>query len=64
MLKITVDRNGVVTTAVYERKGSTIVDQGVINEAIRSVKGKKLFNTSSDAPETQTGTLTINYTLK
>ncbi|HAE13891.1 MAG: hypothetical protein H6548_05685 [Chitinophagales bacterium] len=64
VLKITVDRNGVVTTAVYERKGSTIVDQGVINEAIRSVKGKKLFNTSSDAPETQTGTLTINYTLK
>lgn len=64
VLKITVNRDGVVTNATYERKGSTIVDQAVINDAIRSVKGKKLFNVKSDAPATQEGTLTINYTLK
>jgi colicin import membrane protein len=64
VLKITVNRNGIVTSASYERKGSTIVDSGVINEAIRSVKGKKLFNSDSDAPDTQYGTITINYRLK
>lgn len=64
VLKIVVNKDGVVVSASYERKGSTIVEQAVINEAIRSVKGKKLFNSSSNAPDTQTGTLTINYTLK
>jgi hypothetical protein len=64
VLRITVNKDGVVLTATYERKGSTIVDNAVINEAIRSVKGKKLFNSSSSSPDSQSGTLTINYTLK
>lgn len=64
VLKIKVNRDGVITDATYERRGSTIVDQSVINDAIRSVKGKKLFNVKADAPELQEGTLTINYTLK
>lgn len=64
VLNIKVNRDGVVTEASYERKGSTIVDQKVISDAIRSIKGKKLFNVKSDAPAIQEGTLTINYTLK
>lgn len=64
VLRITVNKDGVVLTATYERKGSTIVDNAVINDAIRSVKGKKLFNSSSTSPDSQSGTLTINYTLK
>lgn len=64
VLKIKVNRDGLITEATYERKGSTIVDQSVINDAIRSIKGKKLFNVKSDAPDIQEGTLTINYTLK
>ncbi len=64
VLRITVNKNGVVTSASYERRGSTIVEQGVINDAIRSVKGKKLFNSTADAPDAQSGTLTIRYTLK
>ena len=61
VLKISVNQNGVVTSATYERKGSTIVDQGTINKAINSVKNKRLFDQKSDAPEIQEGYITINY---
>ncbi len=61
---ISVDRNGNIVSAEYERRGSTIVDQKVISEARASLLNKKWFQSNTSAPEKQTGHLTISYTLQ
>lgn len=63
VFKISVDKNGYIRSATYERTGSTIVDQGVINNVKNQLLNKQWFQPKSDAAETQEGHLSVNITL-
>lgn len=63
VFKISVDRNGYIRSAEYQRSGSTIVDAGVISHVKTQLINKQWFNAKSDAPETQTGLLTVNISM-
>ncbi|MBC8047751.1 MAG: hypothetical protein H7Y00_13220 [Fimbriimonadaceae bacterium] len=63
VFKITVDKNGYIRSAEYQRSGSTIVDQGVISNVKNQLLNKQWFNPKTDAPETQTGNLTVNISM-
>jgi outer membrane biosynthesis protein TonB len=60
VIKIRVDRSGKVTLAEFERFKSTTFDQCNIDNALAAAR-KATFNSDSDAPEIQTGTITYIY---
>jgi colicin import membrane protein len=63
VVDISVDRNGNVTTAVPGGKGSTTLDEYLLNAA-KEAALKAKFDPKPDAPLTQKGTITYNFKLK
>ena len=61
-IKISVDRNGKVIKADYERSGSTITDSYLIGQA-KNAALKTTFNADANASETQTGYITFHFKL-
>lgn len=62
VVEVTVDKSGKVINAVAGRPGSTTLDATLLRIA-REAALKAKFNTSSDAPEIQKGTITYNFKL-
>ncbi len=60
VVKIWVDRNGVVTKTDAPAKGSTLTDAALVSLARQSAM-KATFSKNSDAPETQVGTITYVF---
>ncbi len=60
VVKIWVNREGSVTQTSAPEKGSTITDAGLVNQA-KSAAMRAKFSAKSDAPETQTGTITYVF---
>jgi colicin import membrane protein len=63
VVEITVDRSGKVTQANPGAKGSTTLDEYLLNAAKESAM-KAQFEPKPDAPVIQKGTITYNFTLK
>ncbi len=63
VFNITVDQNGYIRTATYERSGSTITDSGTISYIRNQLLNKQWFQSKSDAAETQSGHLTVNISM-
>ncbi len=59
-IKISVDRNGNVVSAEYERSGSTITDPTLKSQAIAAAKKAK-FTAKADAESIQIGYITYRY---
>jgi colicin import membrane protein len=63
VVDINVDRNGNVTSAVPGGKGSTTLEEYLLNTA-KEAALKAKFDPKPDAPLTQKGTITYNFKLK
>jgi colicin import membrane protein len=63
VVDIIVDRNGTVTSAVPGGKGSTTLEEYLLNTA-KEAALKAKFEPKPDAPLTQKGTITYNFKLK
>jgi len=63
VVEVTVDRSGTVINAVAGRPGSTTLDATLLRIA-REAALKAKFNSSSEAPEIQKGTITYYFRLK
>lgn len=63
VVKITVDRNGKVTTAIPGYQGTTVTDK-TLWAAAKEAALKATFNISETAPASQEGTITYIFTLK
>lgn len=63
VVEITVDKNGNVINAKPGVKGSTTSNPNLLEIARKAALSAK-FNSSSDAPEEQKGTITYNFILK
>lgn len=63
VVKITVDRNGKVTSAIPGVQGTTVTDK-TLWDAAKDAAFKATFNTSSTAPVSQEGTITYVFTLR
>lgn len=63
VVEINVDRNGNVTQAKPGVKGSTTLDEAFLNAAWDAALKAK-FESKSDAPSVQKGTITYNFMLK
>jgi len=62
-IKITVDRNGKVIKADYERSGSTITDTYLIAQS-KAAAMKTTFTVDNNATETQIGYITFHFKLQ
>ena len=62
VVEVTVDKSGKVINAVAGRPGSTTLDATLLRIA-REAALKARFNSSSEAPEIQKGTITYNFKL-
>ena len=62
-IKITVDRNGKVTKADYERSGSTITDTYLIAQS-KAAAMKTTFAVDNNASESQIGYITFHFKLQ
>lgn len=62
VVKITVDKNGRVTSAEPGARGTTIMNQKFWNEAKQAALKAK-FNTSESAPAFQQGTISYRFVL-
>jgi TonB family protein len=62
-VKIWVDRNGRVTTAVVNMKGTNTTSKSLHDRAVAAAK-RAVFNVKSDAPNVQIGYITYNFTLQ
>ena len=60
VIKIWVDRQGNVTRAEFESKGSNTIDAILVKYAKEAARNAK-FNADENAPETQTGSLTYIF---
>lgn len=63
VVEINVDRNGNVTQAIPAAKGSTTLDEYLLNAA-KEAALKAKFDPKPDAPTVQKGTITYNFILK
>ena len=63
IVAITVDRNGNVTNATVQSKGTTVQNRTLWNVAVQAAKKAK-FNTDPEKPATQSGTITYNFRLQ
>lgn len=63
IVKIVVDKNGNVTSASVQSKGTTVQNQTLWNVAVQAAKKAK-FNADPTKPATQTGTITYNFKLQ
>lgn len=63
VVRITVDRNGKVTSAIPGYQGTTVTDK-TLWEAAKEAALKATFNISSTAPVSQEGTITYVFTLR
>ncbi len=63
VVEVTVDRNGKVTKAVPGVKGSTTLDQYLLNVAKKAALAAR-FDRKPDAPAYQKGTITYKFILK
>jgi colicin import membrane protein len=63
VVEINVDRNGNVTNAIPGAKGSTTLDEYLLNAA-KEAALKAKFDPKPDAPSVQKGTITYNFILK
>jgi outer membrane biosynthesis protein TonB len=63
VVEISVDRNGIVTQAMPGVKGSTTLDEYLLNAA-KDAALKARFEAKPDAPSIQKGTITYNFLLK
>ncbi|MFO7865071.1 MAG: TonB family protein [Salinivirgaceae bacterium] len=63
VVRVTVDRNGNITSASYQAKGSTTTSQNLIKAALDAARKAK-FNTDSNADAYQVGTITYRFRLQ
>ncbi|MBN2667985.1 MAG: energy transducer TonB [Bacteroidales bacterium] len=63
VVKITVDREGKVISAIPGAKGSTTLDSQLLNAAKQAALNTK-FNKKDSAPDKQIGTITYHFVLK
>jgi len=63
VVEVSVDRSGKVIKAVPGAKGSTTLDEYLLNTA-REAALKAIFEPKADAPVIQQGTITYNFVLK
>ncbi|MFA7034373.1 MAG: hypothetical protein WC166_06950 [Bacteroidales bacterium] len=63
VVRITVNRDGKVTTAIPGYQGTTVTDK-TLWEAAKAAALKSVFNVSQSAPLSQEGTITYIFTLK
>ena len=63
VVRVTVDRNGNVTSASYQAKGSTTTNQSLIRAAIEAAQKAK-FNNDNNADAYQVGTITYRFVLQ
>jgi hypothetical protein len=63
VVEISVDRNGKVIQAVPGVKGSTTLDEYLL-KVVKDAALKSLFESKSDAPAVQKGTITYSFILK
>ena len=63
VVRVTVDRNGNVTSASYQAKGSTTTSQKLINAAVKAAR-KARFNQDNEADAFQVGTITYRFVLQ
>ncbi len=63
VIRVTVDRNGNVTSASYQAKGSTTTSQKLINAAQKAAR-KARFNQDNEADAFQVGTITYRFVLQ
>ena len=61
-MRITVDRNGNVTSAEAGVRGTTIANQSFLDEAKQAALKAK-FNVDNNAPALQQGTITYRFVL-
>ena len=62
-MEVTVDRDGKVTNATFSLKGTTVVDEVLINAARRAALAAR-FDRKPDAPAYQKGTITYEFILE
>lgn len=63
VIKVKVDKNGYVTEAVWESKGSTTTDRQLVEAATKAAK-KTRFNQDENADLIQVGTITYRFSIK
>ncbi len=63
VIAIKVDKNGKVIEATYTSSGSTTANANLRRKAIEAAKKSK-FNTSLNAPEIQTGTISYTFSVR
>lgn len=63
VVKITVNREGKVTTAIPGYQGTTVTDK-TLWESAKNAALKAIFNVNQSAPVSQEGTITYIFTLK
>lgn len=63
VVKVKVNRNGQVTEAVWEAKGSTTTNKQLIEAAVKAAQ-KALFNQDTKADLIQVGTITYRFNIK
>lgn len=63
IVAITVDRNGNVTNATVQSKGTTVQNRTLWNVAVQAAKKAK-FNADPTKPAIQSGTITYNFRLQ
>lgn len=63
VVRVTVDRNGNVTSASYQAKGSTTTSQKLIKAALSAARKAK-FNQDNNADAFQVGTITYSFRLQ
>jgi colicin import membrane protein len=63
VVRVNVDRNGNVTSASYQAKGSTTTNQTLIKAAISAARKAK-FNNDANADAFQVGTITYSFRLQ
>ncbi len=63
VIRVTVDRNGNITSASYQAKGSTTTSKKLINAALKAAR-KARFNSDNEADAFQIGTITYRFVLQ
>ena len=63
VVEISVDKNGVVTSASVRSKGTTVQNKALWSAAVEAAKKAK-FNSDKSAQAVQTGTITYNFKLQ
>ncbi len=63
VIRVTVDRNGNITSASYQAKGSTTTNNQLISAALKAARKAK-FNSDNEADAYQVGTITYRFVLQ